>query len=353
MVKRWGIGLGSIALLAFLVVGGFLLYITLTDYKPDEVTELTVQHNQERQLKHGETFSVTTFNIGYAGLDKDQDFFMDGGRQSRSRSEAQTQANLNAIVSFLSEAASDIYLLQEVDTAASRSYSLNEADYFVDSLVGYSHAFAFNYKVSWVPVPLFKPMGSVNSGLLTLSAFHSTSARRFDLPGKESWPRQQLDLDRAYLESRYPVDNGKELVIVNLHLSAFDEGGRIRQQQLDYLLAYLEKEQEKGNYIVLGGDWNHSLPGTAPEAFPATQSWPDWLQNFPEAFQPDGFQWAVDSKVPTVRTLDIPYTDGVNFRAIIDGFLVSSNVKVVSVEGHELSFEHSDHNPVSVQLLLQ
>ncbi|MFD3259139.1 hypothetical protein ACE3MQ_11065 [Paenibacillus lentus] len=39
-------------------------------------------------------------------------------------------------------------------------------------------------------------MGSVNSGLLTLSAFHSTGARRFDLPGKESWLRQQLDLDR-------------------------------------------------------------------------------------------------------------------------------------------------------------
>lgn len=251
------------------------------------------------------------------------------------------------------KAASEIYLLQEVDLAASRSFNINEVDYLADFLPGYSYTFALNYKVPWVPAPLFKPMGSVNSGLLTLSAFHSTSARRFDLPGKEGWPRQQLDLDRAYLESRFPVDNGKELVLVNLHLSAFDEGGRIRQQQLDYLSAYLEKEQEQGNYIVLGGDWNHSLPGTSPEAFPTIQGWPAWLQKFPDSFKPDGFQWVVDPGVPTVRTLDIPYTDGVNFRAVIDGFLVSTNIKVLSFQGHELSFEHSDHNPITVQLVLQ
>ncbi|MNJ39165.1 hypothetical protein D3C77_340300 [compost metagenome] len=193
----------------------------------------------------------------------------------------------------------------------------------------------------------------MNSGLLTLSAFDSTNARRFSLPGKESWPRQQLDLDRAFTENRFPVNNGKELVLVNLHLSAFDEGGRIRQQQLDYLAAYIEKEQDKGSYIILGGDWNHSLPGTAPEAFATTQTWPDWLQKFPDSFKPDGFHWAVDSNVPTVRTLDIPFTDGVNFRAVIDGFLVSPNIEVLSVQGHELNYEHSDHNPVSVQLVLQ
>ncbi|GAA0136349.1 endonuclease [Paenibacillus sp. YSY-4.3] len=353
MAKRWRLWIGMAALLPVLIIGGFLLYITITDYKPDEVTPLNVQRNQERKLKPGEAFTITTFNIGYAGLDKDQDFFMDGGRQSRSRSEAQTKANMDAIAAFMTEAASDIFLLQEVDIAASRSYHLNEAGYLTGQLPGYGHTFALNYKVPWVPVPLFKPMGSVNSGLLTLAAVHSTSARRLDLPGKESWPRQQLDLDRAYMEIRLPVDNGRELVLVNLHLSAFDEGGRIRQQQLDYLLNYLKTEQKQGNYIILGGDWNHSLPGTDPGAFPASQPWPEWLQKFPDDFRPDGFKWAVDPETPTVRTLDIPYQDGVNFLAIIDGFLVSPNIGVVSVQGHELGFAHSDHNPVSVTLTLE
>lgn len=57
-------------LAAVLILGGFLVYITLTDYKPQEITTLTVNNNPQQVLKQGESFSVTTFNIGYAGLDK-------------------------------------------------------------------------------------------------------------------------------------------------------------------------------------------------------------------------------------------------------------------------------------------
>jgi endonuclease/exonuclease/phosphatase family metal-dependent hydrolase len=202
-------------------------------------------------------------------------------------------------------------------------------------------------------VPLLNPMGAAYSGMMTLSIFGSTQNRRFDLPGKESWPRQQLDLDRAFIESRFPVDNGKELVLVNLHLSAFDKEGYIRQQQLDYLADYMERERVKGNYMVIGGDWNHSLPGTDPDAFPSTQQWPDWLQPFPNSFRPEGFQWAVDSSIPSVRTLDTPYAEGVNFQAVIDGFLVSPNIEIVSVQAGQLNYEHNDHNPVTARLILQ
>ncbi|WP_241674474.1 endonuclease/exonuclease/phosphatase family protein [Paenibacillus luteus] len=95
---------------------------------------------------------------------------------------------------------------------------------------------------------------------------------------KESWPVQQLDLDRAFIANRFPVHNGKELILVNLHLSAFDKEGKIRKQQLDYLSAYLKKETGKGHYIIVGGDWNHALPGTDSQRFKTTQNWPEWLQ---------------------------------------------------------------------------
>ncbi|MCJ8015176.1 endonuclease/exonuclease/phosphatase family protein [Paenibacillus sp. KQZ6P-2] len=345
--------LGSIVLAAVLFVGGFLLYVTLNDYKPAPTEPIAIESNQDRVLKKGESFTLTTFNIGYAGLDKNQDFFMDGGTHSRSSSKKQTLANLKGIQSFLSSRHSDMYFLQEVDVKSSRSYDINEVAELQKSLQGYSFSYADNYKVPWVPVPVFHPLGHTHSGIMTLSSYKSTSATRFDLPGNEKWPQQLFDLDRAFIENRIPVENGKELVLVNLHLSAFDKGGKIRKQQLQFVGDYIKKETEKGNYLIVGGDWNHSLPGTDPKAFPATQGWPDWLQPFPESFKPEGFQWAVDKNTPSVRTVDVPYQEGVNFRAVIDGFLVSPNVEIIKVQGHDLKHEYSDHNPVTAEFKLK
>ena len=353
MVSKIIKSISIILLTAVLIVGGFLLYITFTDYKPEEITPLTVNNNQERILKHGEAFSVTTFNIGYAGLDKDQDFFMDGGSMSRSSSEEQTRVNLEAISSFMTTVGSDLYLLQEVDVDSSRSYGIDQVSFLSSTFSNYSNVFATNYKVPWVPIPVLDPMGSAYSGLLTLSKLQSTNNTRYDLPGKETWPVQQFELDRAFMESRLPVDNGKELVLINLHLSAFDQGGTIRKQQLEYLSTYIRQENEKGNYLILGGDWNHSLPGTDPQTFETTQEWPEWLQQFPDNFQLEGFKWAVDPDIPSVRTLDIPYSEGVNFRAVIYGFLISPNIELRDVQGHDFSFEYSDHNPVTANLVLQ
>ncbi|RXZ82916.1 endonuclease/exonuclease/phosphatase family protein [Paenibacillaceae bacterium] len=339
---------GWILLLPVLAFAAFVLYVTITDYKPEERIVLDITNNNNaHKLSAGQPFTVTTFNIGYASLDQGQDFFMDGGTASRGSSKEQTLRNLSAITESLRSASSDFLLIQEVDRNSTRSFKVDQAHYLTSELTGYGHAFAYNYKTPWVPIPLTSPMGTVQSGLLTLSAFNMASSTRFDLPGKESWPYQLFELDRAFIESRIPLDSGKELVLVNLHLSAFDKGGYIRKQQLDYLANYLNREMEADNYIILGGDWNHSLPGTDPAAFPTRQQWPDWLQPFPDGFEPEGFAWAVDPHTATVRTLDTAYEEGINFTAVIDGFLVSPNIEIVEVKARSLGYEHSDHNPVT------
>lgn len=58
----------------------FLGYMTLTKEQPADSVSLKVENNKERVLATGNEFKVTTFNIGYGGLDKEQDFFMDGER---------------------------------------------------------------------------------------------------------------------------------------------------------------------------------------------------------------------------------------------------------------------------------
>lgn len=337
----------------FLVFGAFLLFMTFGDTKPKEVVRLPVENRSPQVLELNKPISIVTFNIGYCGLDKKQDFFMDGGKMSRSRSKEQTMKNLKNITQFLTSGSPSFILLQEVDISSTRSFHINQLAYMRKNLPGYGTVFGWNYKVIWVPVPVLRPMGSVYSGLTTFSRYKINTATRYQYPGREKWPRQVFDLDRCFVENRIPVNNGKELILINSHLSAFDKGGKIRRKQLAYLKRHIVEEYRKGNYVIVGGDWNHVLPGTDPKDFATTESWPAFLQYLPEGFTPPGFKWGVDPSTPTVRTSGTEYVEGKNFRAVIDGFLVSPNIKIEAIKGHNLRFENSDHNPVSGVFFLQ
>jgi endonuclease/exonuclease/phosphatase family metal-dependent hydrolase len=334
-------------------VSGFLLTMTITDASPDTITPLTVGKNKGVVAKTGTPFSITTFNIGYAGLDQRQDFFIDGGTMSRSSSEAQTWENLEHMGKFLREEDSDVIFLQEVNIKATRSYHINQVEYFSNLFSNYSSTFGQNHKVKWVPVPITKPIGSVHSGLVTLSKFYSTTSKRYQLPGKEKWPVRLFALDRCFIENRIPVENGKDLVLANVHLSAYDKDGLIRKQQLDFLQKYILEEYEKGNYVIVGGDWNHVIPGTDQSIFEVKEETPFWVQSLPEEFTPKGFLWGNDVTNPTVRNNAFPYEKGKNFVSIIDGFLVSPNVEIAEIKGHDLGFKHSDHNPVTGVFVLE
>jgi endonuclease/exonuclease/phosphatase family metal-dependent hydrolase len=345
---------------AFLLFALFLICVTAAGYRPKSVETLTVEDNPETTgeleragldeiIKKNREMSVVTFNTGYCGLDREQEFFMDGGKNSRSSSREQTLVNLENITDFLEREGPAFVLLQEADVKSTRSFYINQKDLINKKLAGYGSVFGTNYKVLWVPVPLAKPMGSVYSGLFTLSQYKPISAARYQYPGREKWPRQMFELERCFIECRIPVEDGRELVLINSHLSAFDEGGRIRQEQLAFLKEHIVEEyRDKGNYVIVGGDWNHVLPGTNPGLFASAEEKPFWVQEMPVDFTPENFQWAVDGNVPTVRSTASPYREKYNYLAVIDGFLVSPNVEVKKVYGHDLKFSNSDHNPVSL-----
>lgn len=337
----------------FLIFSLFLFYISFTDYKPDEVETLAINNNQVKTITLNEPLTVTTYNIGYAGLDEEQNFFADGGKNSRAKNNEKVLENLDSIVNIIDEINPDILLMQEVDVNSSRSYKIDQKEYLSDKYPNYSYVYGKNYDVPWVPVPIFKPMGKAESGIITCSKFHTKNSYRFDLPGKEKWPVQLFELDRCFTETRYQVENDKDLVVINLHLSAFDEGGFIRQQQLAYLINHLNEEYKRGSYIVVGGDWNHNLPDSDPHQYPHVEAWPFWLKNLPDDFHVDGFNWAIDDVIPTVRTLEREYKKGYNFLASIDGFLVSDNIEIVYTYATDTNFKNTDHNPVTVELILK
>ncbi len=346
MMRRLLMAAACAAGLLLAIVLVYLGFMTATDYRPPALLALEIRDNAAAILEKGAPFSVVSFNIGYCGMDAGADFFMDGGRGSRSASPERTRTNLRRIAAFLAGEQADLILLQEVDRRASRSQRVDQLHELQQRLAGHGGVFALNYKVPWVPVPLARPMGAVESGLLTLSRFRVESARRHRLPGQEAWPRQLAELDRCVSECRLPLKGGGELVLLNLHLSVFDRGGRIRRQQLDWLRERLLAEYRNGRHVIAGGDWNHGLPGSDPQRFPATRAASAWYMPLPPDFTPPGFAWALDPDRPTVRASSTPYRPGESFVAVIDGFLVSDNVAVRQAVVRDLDFANSDHNPV-------
>lgn len=345
----------TISILAAILIisAGYVGFMIITDYKPDKQVSLEVENNKTKALNTKDEVTITTFNIGYGTMDENVDFFMDGGVMSRGISKEKTLENMDAMINVLKDLDSDLMFLQEVDIKATRSYKVNELQMIKDELKDYSSNFAINYKVPWVPIPISKPHGNVLSGLLTLSKYDITSATRYDLPGNSSFFMQLGDLDRAMTVNRMPVDNGKELVAVNAHLSAYDKGGTVRKIQLGYIKQFLEAEYAKGNYVIIGGDWNQQIPGTNAFDFPTTEEWPEWLQDVPEDLTPANFTWAYDKTVPSDRTVAKSYTPGENLLSVIDGFLVSDNIEIISTVGSDLAFENSDHNPVTITFKLK
>ncbi len=334
------------------VVAGIGLYLgvmTITDYNPPAVEKLSVLNNQSTYAP--KELKILDWNIGYCGLGAEADFFMDGGTHSLAKSKAYVEKHLNNVINFLKEQNADIYNIQEIDESARRTYHINEVKTVDATLLNYSKTFAYNYKSLWVPVPLTDPMGDVNAGLITLNKYAVKAAYRYQYPGNYAWPINTVQLDRCFIVQYLPIKNSnKEWVIINSHNSAYDKGGKLRKKQLEALKKFILAEYDKGNYVVVGADWNHVLPGIDDSKFKYTEQIPDWRVVFPSDWTPKGWKWGVEKTIPTCRSDRTPYKAGVNFVTTIDGFLVSPNVDIEYVKGFDLGFKDSDHNPVEIKV---
>lgn len=332
----------------FLAFCGFVGYIIITDYAPEETEASEILRDNDVAIT-GTTFTLTTFNIGYCGLDEDQDFFMDGGTMSRSSSKSQTEANLENVRLFLETQNSDFYFLQEVDVKGTRSFDVNQQEFILDEFEEYSSTYSYNLKAKWIPIPIFNPLGSAYSGLMNLSRFSPDDSTRYKLPGDEPFPKKYFDLDRSIMEDVYTMENGKKLYMVNIHLSAYDKGGTIRAEQIQFMIDYINELYNDGEaYIIFGGDWNHLLDNSK-----YTDDLPEWVATIPDSLLETGFKLVYDTTVNTVRSDETAYEAGLSFETVIDGFLVSPNITVESIIGNDLQFENSDHNPVTLTFTLQ
>ena len=340
------------ALVGAVILAIVLLFLVLTivEYRPKPIEEVPFT-TENGMLMRKTPVSIMSWNIGFAGLGKDEDFFMDGGKKSLPDSKEVVEKYFKGIKDSIGTHPADILFAQEIDINSKRTFKINEVE-ALKNFTGKGTAFAYNYNCIFVPIP-FPPLGRIKSGVATYTDFEILSAQRRALPVPFKWPLRAANLKRCILVSRIPVyenggASGHELVLANFHLEAYDSGeGKIAQTKA--LSDFINAEYEKGNYVIAGGDFNQKFPGS--EAYPVTS--PDgWIPGELDAnMLKDGWSFVYDDSKPTCRSLEAPYNDE-NAKAhkwqyyVIDGFIISPNIKKLSIDVIDMDFQHSDHNPV-------
>lgn len=367
-IKYAGLSLLLALLLLFTIILGYVTYLSANYYRIRDNQVLTIENNQTADITLDTTYSISTFNIGFGAYDREFDFFMDSGvmadgtvvsgTRAKAESKERVLENTNGAIDIIENLATDFVFLQEVDTDSTRSYFVNQYEMFQNALEGYSSSFASNFHTGYLIYPFNDHIGSIQSGVATFSKYEIAESVRRSFPVDESFVNKFFDLDRCFVVNRLNIEGSdKQLVLVNLHMSAYDEGGVIRAQQLEMLKNFISAEYSKGNYVIAGGDWNHDIADSL-EYFPSQQQIPAWVQQITEEDIPDGFSFAKTLNAPTCRAAEMPYTEGVNYTVVIDGFLVSDNIQIETISnidtinGKDISFLYSDHNAVKMSFSL-
>ena len=352
--KKWKIpALILGAILAVILV--YVIYLLIGFIRlPDNQTLKPAGEASVGQVLTGNSYTIASHNIGFGAYTSDFTFFMDGGEESRAESAESVKSGTAAMAEELKGYEPQFILLQEVDTDSTRSHHVNQKEQLEKDFEGYTSVFGVNYHSPYLLYPIAEPIGASNSGLLTLSEHQFTDATCRRLPIAWGFGRF-VDLDRCYTVSRFLVENGKELVVYNVHLSAYGNNERIRTAQVEMLMKDMKAEYDKGNYCIAGGDFNHDFTGNSTQLLNGGEKVEfGWAQPFPEKLIPEGITRAINYPAlnPSCRNCDVPYEPG-NFTIIVDGFLVSDNVTVEYVNNVDCGFAYSDHNPVVMDFVLK
>ena len=349
----------GILVLAVAVYAAYLIlsYKRLPDNLELAVTVTEEGEQAQQPVQTGQEYGIVTYNIGFGAYTPQFSFFMDGGESSVAESKESVLNTVQGAASYVSETINpDFVLWQEVDLDATRSYHVDEYEQIQEYFRDCSMTFALNYDSAFLFYPPTQPHGKSKAGLAVMSQYPIESALRRSFPISTSFSKF-LDLDRCYSINRIPVEGGKYLCIINLHMSAYGNSDEIRQGQIAMLCEDMQKEYAAGNYIVCGGDFNHDLKALTDDGSERES----WAYPFPREELPEGFRFCLDdlseqeraAMHDSARNADEAYNPETTYTVTLDGFIISDNVKCTWYENVDLQYQYSDHDPVYMRFVLQ
>lgn len=368
---------GIILLALVIVLAAYIIYLYASYHRiPDnqelQVEEISQNTEAGNELTTEKNYSALTYNIGFGAYTPDFSFFMDGGKSSWAKSKDSVKETIKGAGELVASKDPDFALVQEIDLDATRSYHVNEYSILKENIPAYNCVFAQNYDSAFLFYPFTQPHGKSKAGLALFSKYPITGSLRRSFPISTSFTKF-FDLDRCYSISRVPVDNGKELVIFELHMSAYGNSDAIREGQIRMLSEDMQKEYEAGNYVICGGDFNHDLKAAdtqskASDASNNTQTdsgdsaEPEsWAYPFPRSELPEHFSFCLDQLSEdeknnlwnSARNADMEYVPGETYTVTLDGFIISDNVECTKYENVNTGYSYSNHDPVYMEFQLK
>lgn len=234
----------GLLIVAFVV---FYYWASSPSLNKDEYAKII--QNSNVLLEHKDSvFSIATYNIGYLSgmtnnrpVPKPKDLF---------------DTNLEKVKKEIKNVSPDIIAFQEIDYNASRSYHINQEEEIAK--LGYNFtARAINWDKHYLPFPYWPismHFGKVISGQSIVSKFPLANQERIILSRAEDAPfyRDAFYLERLAQVVKVTV-NQIEIVLINVHLEAFDKPTRVKQ--FNEVLAIFNKFKDQYPTILLG-DFN-------------------------------------------------------------------------------------------------
>lgn len=238
-------------LLGILIFAGiFFFWASSPNYSLNEYSKLII-NNHPPKFNKDSVYSIITYNIGYLSgmtnnkaVAKPKDLF---------------DENLEKVKKEFGLLNADIIALQEIDYASARSYEVNQQNEI--AALGYNYlAQAINWDETYVPFPYWPPsmhFGRMLSGQSILSKYPLRDHQRIVLERVKSNPfyRDALYLDRLAQVVTVTIEN-KDVIIINVHLEAYDKP--TRERQLDVVIDLFEKYKNAYPTILLG-DFNSDI----------------------------------------------------------------------------------------------
>lgn len=345
-----------------LAAGGYVAYVMLSYDRLDDNLALAVDAPtasdtaQPAAVPREQELTAVTANLGFGAYNRDFDFFMDGGTGSVAASPEVVREDIAGSAATVAALNPAFVLFQEVDVDGTRSHHIDQYALLREAFPADAAVFCQNYDSAFLAWPLYAPHGANRAGLATFSAYPIADATRYRLPISEDFGKF-LDLDRCFSAVRLPVEGGAELVLLNVHLSAYGADASIMEAQRARLYEVMVREREAGNYVIAGGDFNHDMIGVSNEVYGnETDVVASWAKPYDFEEVPAGFTVGAKVKLDetgadafpdaaTCRDAGRPY-DGTNDRWVMDTFIYSDNVEVADCSTVNADFAYSDHNPV-------
>ena len=235
-----------IPLLLFILA--FYVWGKSSNLSPEELHQIDVGSSP---LAPSDTITVMTYNLGYlSGMTNNLPV-----KPSKDLFDQNQQRALQLIEKYSPE----IIGFQEIDFSSSRSYFENQAENLGNQYA--TKVRSVNWDKKYVPFPYWPPsvhFGKMISGQAIFSKFQVNSSERIVLPPPKSAPfyYQAFYLDRLIQIAQLSIGD-QNLVVMNVHLEAFDE--QTRELQAKEVMSVLESYAQQYPLLLIG-DFNARPP---------------------------------------------------------------------------------------------